>query len=108
MLEMPDMNNPRGNDLFRAPVGPVWLSPGDDRRLRDVFEKPYVAFIDPNAVKWKKKTLPTVPGSPVTTGLEQVCYDDQAMWDRSKVDQAGPVRAFFRCLMGKKNKIVQA
>lgn len=97
----------------RSPMTPGWLSPNDDRRLRDVFTKPGITFANPDQVHWKRNNNggimePVSPGAPVTTGLMQVCYDDQPMYDRSKIDQCGPVRAFFRAMIAAKQTIVQA
>jgi hypothetical protein len=106
-------NNPHDGNTLRAPSTPAWLSPQDDRQLRDVFGAPHITFADPNLVHWHPNNqggnmIPVHPGAPVTTGLRQVVYDGQACWDRSKVDMCGPVRSFFRAMMGKKTEIVQS
>jgi hypothetical protein len=107
------VNDPHDGNTLRAPTTPAWLSPHDDRRLRDVFEQPMITFADPSQMHWRANNnggvqMPNVPHAPVTTGLRQVCYNGEAMWDRSCVDQVGPVRAFFRLMMARKGKIVQA
>jgi len=86
-------------------TAPPQLQPADDRRLRDVFAKPYVSFVSPDDVEFADKRVPIVPGAPVTTGLGQVVYDHQPMWDRGKVGEVGPVKAFFRCMMAARRKI---
>jgi hypothetical protein len=107
------VDDPHDGNTLRAPTTPAWLSPHDDRRLRDVFAQPMITFADPSQMHWKRNNNggvqePNTPCAPVTMGLMQVCYDGQATWDRSKVDECGPVRQFFRVMMRHKKKIMQA
>lgn len=76
---------------------PPASSPGETRHADDLIKYPNLQFLDPNALNFKQATVPVVPGNAnVTCGLGMVEYDHQALWDRSAVFQAGPVKKFFQ------------
>ena len=85
-----------GNALLRQFAMPVANNPADDRPVSEVFQNPYLTFADPDKVRFKDHTLPTIPHAPVTTGLDQVVYDDQPEYNRFTSANPGPVREFFR------------
>ena len=68
---------------------------GDKRAIEDVFNSPRSPLRNPNDIQFRDGMVPNVPGAPVTMGLMQVVYDDQACYDRSSCTE-GPVRRFFR------------
>ena len=74
--------------------------PADARPLNDVFRNPHVGLTSPDDVVFKDRRIPTQPGAPATTGLQQVVYDDQPMYDRYAPCTVGPVVTFFRNLIG--------
>ena len=73
----------------------------ETRFVSDALDHPHLSLFAPDALHFPDHTLPTVPGQGgyVTCGLNMVSYDHQATWDRSRTDQAGPVREFFRGVM---------
>lgn len=77
-------------------IAPKTVAPADDRPVNEVFQNPYLTFADPDKVRFKDHTLPTIPHAPATTGLMQVVYDDQPEYNRFASASPGPVREFFR------------
>lgn len=72
-------------------------SPGETRHADDLLCYPRVQFHNPDALHFPNMMLPTIPGNQnVTMGTAMVEYSHQPQWDRSAVDQAGPVRRFFQ------------
>jgi len=95
------------NNLSLAMQAPPIKGLHDAREISEVFHNPQVGLYDPNEVGQKQHMLPNVPGAPPTTGLMQVCYDHQPIYDRGKFDQAGPVRAFFRTMLRQQRQVRQ-
>lgn len=72
----------------------------ENRNVADVLARPRYAVIDPATLHYPNHVLPVVPGNAnVTCGASMVPYDHQPQWDRTAIDQAGPVRELFRQIL---------
>lgn len=93
--------NAFANVLTADLIAPPMHGLADARSIASVHEQPNIAgvFVNPDDVRQKHHTLPPVPGAPPTTGLMQVTYDDQPIYDRFASFNPGPVRSFFRAMM---------
>lgn len=80
---------------------PPAAAPKETRHVADALAHPSLAFHDPASLHFPNHGKPVVPGAGgyVTMGLGSIQYDHQASWDRGAVNQAGPVREFFRGLL---------
>lgn len=71
-------------------------APEDHRPVSAVLAQPQFRFYNPDSLNFPDMQGPVVRGNQnVTLGVGPVAYDNQALWDRNDVADAGPVRQFF-------------